>query len=129
MGARRAAGAGAKRRLAYPHRSRKTAPPPAHHRTRPGEQHLPASRVIGYAWVVVDHLVGISEIAQMLGVSRQRAVQLVGGYDDFPAPNATLAAGRIWERNQVEAWMAKHPERKPGRPTRKSRTGDGTTGE
>jgi predicted DNA-binding transcriptional regulator AlpA len=77
---------------------------------------------------VVDHLVGISEIAQMLGVSRQRAVQLVGGYDDFPAPNATLAARRIWERNQVEAWMAKHPERKPGRPTRKSRPGDGTTG-
>jgi hypothetical protein len=64
---------------------------------------------------MVDHLVGVSEIAGMLGVSRQRAVQLVVDYADFPGPTATLAAGRIWERVAVEDWMAKHPERRPGR--------------
>lgn len=78
---------------------------------------------------MADHLVGISEIAQMLGVTRQRAVQLVADYRDFPAPAASLAAGRIWRRRQVEAWMNKHPERKPGRPTGKPSSGAGTTGE
>lgn len=80
-----------------------------------GGQHLPSSRVNGYAGSVVDHLVGISEIARMLGVSRQRAVQLVGDYADFPAPVSTLASGRIWEREAVEAWVRAHPDRKPGR--------------
>ena len=64
---------------------------------------------------MVDHLVGISEIAGMLGVTRQRAVQLVAGYPDFPNPAATLAAGRIWERKPVEEWIARHPQRRPGR--------------
>lgn len=64
---------------------------------------------------MVDHLVGISEIAGMLGVTRQRAVQLVDGYPDFPNPAATLAAGRIWERQSVEEWIARHPQRRPGR--------------
>ena len=67
---------------------------------------------------MVDHLVGISEIAQMLGVSRQRAVQLVMTYPDFPPPTATLAAGRIWERTAVQAWITKHPARRAGRPKR-----------
>lgn len=78
---------------------------------------------------MAEYLVGISEIAQMLGVTRQRAVQLVADYSDFPAPTASLAAGRIWRRRQVEAWMNKHPERKPGRPTGKPSSGGGTTGE
>lgn len=64
---------------------------------------------------MVDHLVGVSEIAHMLGVSRQRAVQVVGDYADFPAPVSTLASGRIWEREAVEAWITAHPDRKPGR--------------
>jgi hypothetical protein len=70
---------------------------------------------------VVEHLVGVSEIAQMLRVSRQRAVQVVGDYDDFPAPVVTLASGRIWEREAVEHWMRLHPERRPGRPKRPRR--------
>jgi hypothetical protein len=78
---------------------------------------------------MVDHLVGISEIAHMLGVTRQRAVQLVGDYPDFPAPTAALAAGRIWEREAVETWIDKHPERKPGRPRTRTNSGDSTPGE
>lgn len=48
----------------------------------------------------------------MLGVSRQRVNQLADSYADFPRPQALLAAGRIWSRNSVEAWIAAHPERR-----------------
>lgn len=61
------------------------------------------------------HLLGVAEIAEILGVSRQRVDQLVGSYRDFPAPEAELAAGRIWSRSAIETWVALHPDRKPGR--------------
>ena len=64
---------------------------------------------------MTGHLVGLSEIASMLGVTRQRASQLVRDYDDFPPPVAELAAGRVWETATVEAWAKAHPERPPGR--------------
>jgi hypothetical protein len=64
---------------------------------------------------MTGHLVGLSEIASMLGVTRQRAGQLVRDYDDFPPPVAELAAGRVWETTAVEAWAKAHPERPPGR--------------
>ena len=50
-----------------------------------------------------SHLMGITEIARLLGVSRQRAHQLAHG-EDFPEPVAVLAAGPIWETTQIEAW-------------------------
>ncbi len=65
---------------------------------------------------MTSHLVGLTEIAAMLGVSRQRASQIVRDYDDFPAPVAALASGRIWETAAVEAWAEAHPVRPPGRP-------------
>ena len=61
------------------------------------------------------HLVGTAEIASMLGVSRQRVDRIVATHTDFPAPEAELSAGRIWSREAVESWMARHPERKAGR--------------
>jgi len=64
---------------------------------------------------MTGHLVGLSEIASMLGVTRQRASQLVRDYDDFPPPVAELAAGRVWDTAAVEAWAKAHPERPPGR--------------
>ncbi len=67
--------------------------------------------------VMTSHLVGLTEIAAMLGVSRQRAGQIVRDYDDFPAPVAELASGRIWETAAVRAWAEAHPDRRPGRPT------------
>lgn len=66
--------------------------------------------------IMTSHLVGLTEIAAMLGVSRQRASQIVRAYDDFPAPVAELASGRIWETAAVEAWAEAHPVRPPGRP-------------
>ncbi len=52
---------------------------------------------------IMADLVGVHEIAQMLGVSRQRAQQLAAT-PGCPAPVATLAAGRIYDRADVEAW-------------------------
>lgn len=53
----------------------------------------------------MHHLVGVTEIAQMLGVSRQRADQL-SRTEAFPAPQAELAAGRVWSREAVETWIS-----------------------
>ncbi|HYZ91289.1 MAG TPA: Clp protease N-terminal domain-containing protein [Actinomycetota bacterium] len=61
------------------------------------------------------HLVGVAEIARLLGVSRQRVAQLSAAYPDFPRPEAELASGRVWSAESIEAWLATHPERKPGR--------------
>jgi prophage regulatory protein len=46
---------------------------------------------------------GTSEIAELLGVTNQRVDQLARRAD-FPEPVAVLAAGRIWNRADVEAW-------------------------
>jgi len=57
-------------------------------------------------------LVGVAEVAEMLGVTRQRVGQLRGR---LPEPLATLRAGPVWERSAIEefetAWV-----RSPGRP-------------
>ena len=71
-----------------------------------------------------SHLVGLSEIATMLSISRQRASQLVRDYDDFPEPVAELASGRIWDTAAVEAWANAHPVRPPGRPSADSVKGE-----
>jgi predicted DNA-binding transcriptional regulator AlpA len=59
---------------------------------------------------MTQHLLGVAEIAAMLGLSRQRVNQLVQS-DDFPAPEAELSAGRIWTREAIETWAAAHPVR------------------
>lgn len=48
-------------------------------------------------------LAGLTEIGEMLGVSKQRAAQLTQR-PDFPPPVSVLAAGRIWRRDDVEKW-------------------------
>jgi prophage regulatory protein len=52
-------------------------------------------------------LVGVSEIAEMLDVTRQRVDQLTREDGSFPVPVATLTAGRIWRRVDVERWAKK----------------------
>jgi predicted DNA-binding transcriptional regulator AlpA len=51
----------------------------------------------------VGQLVSRVEIAQMLGVSRQRVHQLLTR-PDFPRPIADLGIGKVWERSAIEAW-------------------------
>lgn len=53
---------------------------------------------------MADYLVGVAEIAEMLGVSRQRVDAISRTHEDFPAPEAELASGRIWLRKEIEAW-------------------------
>jgi prophage regulatory protein len=50
-----------------------------------------------------QELMGTSEIAELFGVTNQRVDQLARRAD-FPDPVAVLAAGRIWNRADVEAW-------------------------
>ncbi|HEX8771318.1 MAG TPA: hypothetical protein VF711_11180 [Acidimicrobiales bacterium] len=59
-------------------------------------------------------VVGVPEIARILGVSRQRVYQLMDTYDDFPEPVATLAVGRIWAREAVERWNRIQGDRPSG---------------
>jgi len=65
---------------------------------------------------MVHHLVGVAELAELLGVSRQRAVQIADSFQDFPEPEVELASGRVWKRSDVESWIARHPNRRSGRP-------------
>jgi prophage regulatory protein len=51
-----------------------------------------------------EDLMGVAEIAEYLGVSRQRVDALARTKADFPAPAASLQAGRVWRRQEVEAW-------------------------
>ena len=53
---------------------------------------------------VVTELVGIAEIAELLGVTRQRVDAIVRTHAGFPKPVADLRAGRIWRRKDVELW-------------------------
>lgn|SRR5436305_13492599 len=65
----------------------------------------------------VHHLVGITEIAELMGVTPRRVDQIIRSYPDFPEAEAELAGGRIWKRTAVERWIRAHPDRKPGRPS------------
>jgi predicted DNA-binding transcriptional regulator AlpA len=47
--------------------------------------------------------VRIVEIAELLGVSKQRAHQLADK-DGFPAPVAEDGRGPLWDRREVAAW-------------------------
>jgi predicted DNA-binding transcriptional regulator AlpA len=46
---------------------------------------------------------GVAEVAELLGVSRQRVTQLAK-VDGFPAPTSRLASGPVWESADVERW-------------------------
>lgn len=59
-------------------------------------------------------IVGTTEAAEMLGVSRQRLHQLRAA-GTFPEPMITLAATPIWMRQAIEAFLKRWP-RLSGRP-------------
>lgn len=62
----------------------------------------------------VPELVGTHEIAAMLGVSRQRVLQLAQT-PGFPAPVARLKVGNVWVKHQVSAWETARQERRRAR--------------
>lgn len=56
-------------------------------------------------------LVGLAEVAQMTGRSKQTVCNWIGrGNQGFPAPLVHLAATKVWDREQVQVWMQGHPE-------------------
>ena len=61
--------------------------------------------------------IGLAEIAEILGVSKQRVFQL-RWREDFPRPIAELAAGPVWNRVSLNHFIANW-ERRPGRPARR----------
>lgn len=50
-------------------------------------------------------VMGAHEIAEYLGVSRQRVTQLTNS-KHFPAPATTLAMGKVWDGQEVEQWAS-----------------------
>jgi hypothetical protein len=56
----------------------------------------------------------VTEIATLLGVSRQRVSEL-RNRPDFPSPIAELAAGPVWTRTSLNQFIESWP-RRPGRP-------------
>ena len=52
-----------------------------------------------------DELVGIGEIAEMAGVSRQAVANWRVRAVDFPNPIAALASGPVFRRSQIRSWL------------------------
>jgi hypothetical protein len=65
---------------------------------------------------LVPELVGLTEIAELLSVSKQRASQLAAEHASFPRPAQTIAAGKLWPRSSVEKWASTWERRRTGRP-------------
>lgn len=60
-------------------------------------------------------LMGLTEIAEALGLSRGRVNNITRQHADFPPPIAELAQGRVWDAETVREWAAEHsrPWREP----------------
>jgi hypothetical protein len=62
---------------------------------------------------VVPDLVGVSEAADIMGWDKRRVITYIDR-GHFPEPIAALAGGRIWLREDVEAyaadWQSRHPK-------------------
>lgn len=68
----------------------------------------------------VGRLISISDVADLLvptsptgTVSRERADD-ISRRPSFPAPAATTRTGRLWDEDQVLAWIAEHRRPLPG---------------
>jgi predicted DNA-binding transcriptional regulator AlpA len=65
----------------------------------------------------VPALVGVAEAAQILGWDRRRLITYVDR-GSFPSPVASLASGRVWRRDDVEAFARTIERRRERRPRR-----------
>ncbi|MFL5737322.1 MAG: helix-turn-helix transcriptional regulator [Actinomycetota bacterium] len=62
-----------------------------------------------------ESFVGVAEIAQILGVSKQRVYEL-REKPTFPQPVARLRSGPVWQRSMLNRFIAEWPRRRTGRP-------------
>jgi hypothetical protein len=63
---------------------------------------------------LIPELIGVAEVAQLFGVSRQRVSEL-RHRRGFPTPVAELRAGPVWARPSLTVFLSTW-ERRPGRP-------------
>ncbi|QKV81135.1 serine/threonine protein kinase [Amycolatopsis sp. Hca4] len=63
---------------------------------------------------------GVNEVAELLGVSRQRVAKL-RVRADFPEPIGNVSGRAVWDLGAVSAWNASGSRQAPGRPTGESR--------
>lgn len=63
----------------------------------------------------MHHLVGSAEVADMLGVSRQRVQQLIAE-PDWPEPEVSLKMGKVWRRDAIRSWAEQHGRTISGEP-------------
>jgi hypothetical protein len=60
---------------------------------------------------VMPELAGVAEAAEIMGWDKRRVITYINR-GSFPAPFATLASGRVWRRDDVEAyataWRRRH---------------------
>jgi prophage regulatory protein len=63
---------------------------------------------------MAQHLMAAAEIRLRLGVSRQRVYQLTQRRD-WPQPYDELIVGKVWRREDIEAWIVEHRPALPGR--------------
>lgn len=68
---------------------------------------------------VTPALVGVSEAAAILGWDRRRVVTYVDR-GSFPEPVAALASGRVWRRDDVEAFARAFARRQARRRSRRA---------
>ena len=63
---------------------------------------------------MAKYLMSVGEIRQRLALSRQRVYQLTQR-PDWPMPYDVLSIGKVWRREDVEAWIAEQdiPAREP----------------
>ena len=60
----------------------------------------------------MHHLMGMHEVAEMLGVSRQRVSEIAQTDPTFPEPEVVLRSGRVWNRRKIERWAEKRDRRR-----------------
>lgn len=56
--------------------------------------------------IPVEDILGTSEVAEVLGVSKQR-IHSLRQTIDFPEPMLQLASTPLWDRQEVMAFLAK----------------------
>lgn len=54
-------------------------------------------------------VLGLAEVAELLGVDRYRAYR-VSMRPDFPEPCARVSGRRVWHTPEVKAWIREHPD-------------------
>jgi len=61
----------------------------------------------------VPEVLGVTEVAKLLGVTRQRLAVIRREHEDFPKPFTELAATPLWYKEAITEW-SKHWNRRPG---------------